>query len=241
MKLSRAWDRLRRYLITGVVVIAPVVVTAYVLVWLFRRLDAFLGGYARELAGAEVPGLGVAALVLILLLVGWVSHRTLGRRALYGWNNVLTRVPVVRRVYGAASQVVQSVLDRDEKLFQACALMEYPSEGSYSLVFVTARAPREMEDHVGTEMVTVFLPTFPNPTTGYLLVVPIGRLTRLEMTVEEGFRMVVSAGAALPEDQGGRRGGLDLDRLLAREGEVDEATPAESSGVSAGGTGEGGP
>lgn len=203
----------RRYLLTGLIVAAPVGVTIFLLAWAFRELDAILGQYLPPLLGVAVPGLGLLVLLIALLLIGWISHRALGRRVLYGWNDLLSRVPVVRKVYGTASQVVQSVLDRDEKLFQACAMMEYPSAGSYALVFITARAPREMEGPVGTEMVTVFLPTFPNPTTGYLMQVPTDGLTPLSMSVEDGFQLVISAGAALPGGQGRRRG-LDLERLF---------------------------
>jgi uncharacterized membrane protein len=207
----------RRYLLTGLIVAAPVGVTIVLLAWAFRELDAILGQYLPPLLGVAVPGLGLVVLLAALLVIGWISHRALGKRVLYGWNDLLSRVPVVRKVYGTASQVIQSVLDRDEKLFQACAMMEYPTSGSYALVFITARAPREMEEPVGKEMLTVFLPTFPNPTTGYLMQVPTDGLTPLPMSVEDGFQLVISAGAALPGGQERRRG-LDLERLFHEDG-----------------------
>lgn len=219
---------LRRYLLTGLIVAAPVGVTVFLLAWAFRELDAILGRYLPSLVGVAVPGLGLLVLLLVLLIIGWVSHRALGRRFLYGWDDLLSRVPVVRKVYGTASQVVQSVLDRDEKLFRACAMMEYPGPGSYGLVFITARAPREMEEGAGEEMVTVFYPTFPNPTTGYLMQVPTDRLTPLRMSVEDGFQLVFSAGAALPDGQERRRG-LDLARLFDQD-----ALPEEEAEVSRG-------
>lgn len=219
--MKGGWSRLRQYFLTGLIVAAPVGVTIFVLVWAFQNLDAILGRYLPPLLGVAVPGLGLVVLAVLLLLVGWISHRALGRRLLFGWNEMLSRVPVVRKVYGTASQVVQSVLDRDEKLFRACAMMEYPTPGSYSLVFITARAPREMEEAAGEEMVTVFLPTFPNPTTGYLMQVPVEGLVPLRMSVEDGFQMVISAGASLPAGQVRRRG-LDLAKLFD-----EDALPAE--------------
>lgn len=227
--MKRSWARLRQYLLTGLIVAAPVGVTAFVLVWAFQNVDAILGRYLPPLLGVAVPGLGLAILAVLLLLIGWVSQRALGRRLLFGWNELLSRVPVVRKVYGTASQVVQSVLDRDEKLFRACAMMEYPSPGSYSLVFVTARAPREMEEAAGEEMVTVFLPTFPNPTTGYLMQVPVDGLVPLRMSVEDGFEMVISAGAALPAGQERRRG-LDLARLFDEDALPVELEPGDGEG-----------
>lgn len=233
--MKRVWVRVRRYLLTGLIVAAPVGLTAFVLVWTFQKLDAILGQYLAPLLGTAVPGLGLVILMLLLLVVGWISHRTLGRRFLYGWNDLLSRVPVVRKVYGTASQVVQSVLDRDEKLFRACAMMEYPSAGSYALVFLTARAPQEMEEQAGTEMVSVFLPTFPNPTTGYLMQVPSERLWPLRMSVEDGFQLVISAGAAVPGGQERRRG-LDLAKLFDEDAFPSEfpSTPVEGSGTEGG-------
>lgn len=229
--MKAALAALRRYLLTGLIVAAPVGVTIFILTWAFGELDAILGQYLPPLLGVAVPGLGLVVLLLVLLIIGWISHRALGRRVLYGWNDLLSRVPVVRKVYGTASQVVQSVLDRDEKLFRACAMMEYPSPGSYGLVFITARAPREMEEPVGKEMVTVFYPTFPNPTTGYLMQVPTDRLTPLRMSVEDGFQLVISAGAALPGGQERRRG-LDLGRLFD-----EDALPEDAAGRGPGETG----
>jgi len=193
-------ERLRRYLVLGLIVIAPLGVTAFVLRWLFERIDVIIGRYLPPIAGTRWPGLGIAALVVLLLIVGWISDRTLGRRVLERWNNMLSRVPLVRRVYGASSRVVQSVLDRDENLFRYCALIEYPEPGSWALAFATARAPAEVERELGSRAVSLFLPTVPNPTSGYLLILPEERVRRLEMSVEDGFRMILSVGAAVPAE-----------------------------------------
>lgn len=212
--MRRYLARLRRHLITGLVVIAPIAVTAYALVLVFNFLDNLLGRYLRPLVGRPLPGLGIVALLLLLLLVGWASRRAAGRR-LVGWgNSILSRFPVTRKIYNASSQIFQSVLDREDKLFQGCALAEYPMPGSWTLVFVTTRAPRQVEERIGEEAVSVFLPTVPNPTTGYLLILPVSRVHMLDMTVEEGLKMVVSAGVAVPGGERARATGLDLARLL---------------------------
>lgn len=207
--------RLRRYLITGLIVIAPVGVTVAVLSWLFQRLDAILGRHLSPLAGREVPGLGLLALLVLLFVVGWASQKALGRKALTVWNSVLARVPLARKIYSSSSQIVQAVLDREEKVFQGVALIEYPMAGSWSLAFVTARAPLEVEGRIGAPAVSVFLPTVPNPTTGYLLILPPERVRLLRMTVEEGLKMVLSAGVAVPEGGVARRGGATVQQLLA--------------------------
>lgn len=191
--------RMRRYLITGLIVIAPIGVTVFVLSWLFQRLDPILGRFLPDIAGRQIPGLGLAALVLILIVVGWFSQRTIGRRALLTWNRLLERVPFARRVHSASAQIFSSVLER-EKLFQHCALIEFPQPGSWALVFETADAPDEIQVSVGEPSVSVFLPTAPNPTSGYLLILPRSRVRRLQMSVEDGLKLVLSAGVARPGD-----------------------------------------
>lgn len=210
--------RLRRHLVTGLIVVAPIAITIYALVLVFNFLDNLLGPHIRTLLGRSLPGLGIVVLVLLLLLVGWISRRAAGRR-MVGWGNeILSRFPVTRKIYNASSQIVQALLDREEKLFQGVALAEYPMVGSWTLVFVTAAAPRQVEDRIGEPAVSVFLPTVPNPTTGYLLVLPASRVRMLDMTVEEGFKMVISAGVAVPGGERVRVSGLDLQRLLRERG-----------------------
>lgn len=210
--------RLRRHLVTGLIVVAPIAVTIYALVLVFNFLDNLLGPHLRSLVGRSLPGLGIVVLLLLLLGVGWASRRAAGRR-LVGWGNeILSRFPVTRKLYNASSQIVQSVLDRDEKLFQGVALAEYPMTGSWTLVFPTSRAPSQVEGKIGERAVSVFLPTVPNPTTGYLLILPASRVQMLDMTVEEGFKMVISAGVAVPGVERVRVTGLDIQRLLRETG-----------------------
>lgn len=190
--------RLRRYVITGLIVIAPIWVTAYVLTWLFQRLDPILGRFIPAIDGRQIPGLGLLALVVILVVVGWVSQRTVGRRLIALWNRLLNRVPLASRVHKATSQIFGAVLERDEKLFQYCALIEFPSPGCFALAFETAIAPDEIVVSIGEPAVSVFLPTSPNPTSGYLLMMPRRRVRRLQMSVEDGLKLVLSAGVARP-------------------------------------------
>lgn len=190
--------RLRRYFVTGLIVIAPVGVTAYVLVWLFQRLDPILGRYLPVLGVRQVPGLGLVALAVIVVFIGWTSQIALGRRLLYWWNSGLARLPFARRIYSTSSQIVQSVLDREEQLFQHCTLIEFPGPGKWALGFETAAPPAEIEEFTGEPSVTVFLPTAPNPTSGYLLVLPRRSVHRLRMSVEDGLKLVLSVGVAIP-------------------------------------------
>lgn len=190
--------RLRRYVITGLIVIAPIGVTVFVLSWLFQRLDPILGRHIPAIVGREIPGLGLLMLLLILVVVGWISQRAVGRRALSVWNRLLDRVPFASRVHSATAQIVGAVLEREEKLFQHCALIEFPQPGSFALAFETAIAPDEIAASIGEPSVSVFLPTSPNPTSGYLLMLPRRQVKRLNMSVEDGLKLVLSAGVARP-------------------------------------------
>ncbi len=191
-------QRLRRYFITGLIVIAPVGVTAYVLVWLFQRLDPILGRYLPAVTGREIPGLGLVALGLIVVSIGWISQIAIGRRLLRWWNGALARLPFARRIYSASAQIFQSVLDREEKLFRHCALIEFPGPGMWALAFETAASPPVLESVVGEPSVNVFLPTAPNPTSGYLLVLPRSSVRRLPLSIEDGLKLVLSVGVSAP-------------------------------------------
>ena len=196
--MKRVLTKLRRYLVTGVIVIVPIGVTLLVLNWVFQRLDPILGQRLPAVWGYRLPGLGLLALLAILVVVGWVSQRAVGRKAVRTWEAVLSRVPVARTIYGGSSQIARAVLDREENLFRACAMVEFPVVGVWALGFETAPVPAEVEEQMGEPGISVFLPTAPNPTSGFLLLVPERRVRRLAMSVEEGVKMVLSAGVAYP-------------------------------------------
>lgn len=188
----------RRRLIAGLIVIAPLGVTAYILWWLFMTVDSLLGRYVYGAIGVTIPGLGLLLLLLLLLGVGWLAERTLGAQMLNWWTGLLDRVPVVSRLYGATRRIVGSVFGSEEKkFFREVVLFEYPSPGQWTLGFVTGQAPRALSDRMADGL-TIFLPTAPNPVTGFLIIVPRERTIRLPVTVEEGFTYILSAGAVPP-------------------------------------------
>lgn len=222
--MARLLGALRRYLVTGLIIVAPIGVTAYVLVWLFRRVDSLLGDYLTALGVGPFPGLGLLALLILLIGAGWMLRWAMGRKLVGWWNRALSRFPLTRTLYNASSQIVQTVLAREEKLFQRCALIEWPVQGAWSLVFVTARSPDAVESVIGGQGVTVFLPNAPNPATGYVMVVSADRLRVLDMSVEDGMKMILSAGAVSPGREERPMGGLDLEKL------VRGAVPPEGTG-----------
>ncbi|MFO7894983.1 MAG: DUF502 domain-containing protein [Longimicrobiales bacterium] len=194
----------RRRLIAGLIVIAPLGVTAYILWWLFTTLDGILGRSLYDIIGFTVPGLGLILLVLLLLGVGWVTEATVGSKLVDWWHAALDRVPVVSRLYSATRRIAGSVFGGEERrFFRSVVLFEYPSPGQWTLGFETGQAPRALDDRV-EDGVTIFLPTAPNPVTGFLIIVPSARIIRLPVTVEEGFTYVFSAGAVPPTGPTGK-------------------------------------
>ncbi len=188
---------LRRYFITGILVLAPVAITFWVIVNVFlaveTRFSGLFAGYERY-----VPGLGFVAGIVIVLGVGWFASNYIGRRFIHWGELLLARIPVVSRIYRAAKQVGDAVLGQQRALFKAVVLVEYPRRELYCMAFITNEDSGPIERLLQQDVVAVFLPTTPNPTSGFLLYVPKRDLTPLDMTVEEAMKLIISAGAVLP-------------------------------------------
>ena len=208
--------RLRRYFLVGIVVVVPLGVTAFILVWAFRVLDGILGGPITRVTGIRAPGLGASLLLALVLLVGWAVHLSIGRRLVQWWNSAFSRFPVAGRIYDAGSQIVQAVLGGGHHVFIRAVLVPYPTPASWAIGLVTDDDPAQFSTLLGEPCVTVFLPTtFSVPPSGYLLVVPVARTRPLEISVEEALKFVVSAGTVQPAEGAALRGrGLDLAKLL---------------------------
>lgn len=189
---------IRRYLLTGVVVIAPVGVTAYVLWWIFARLDRILGRLFQVI-GLRIPGLGLVVLIGLVIAVGWAAQQAVGRELITLGKNWLKKFPLTRTIYSAASQIVEQIVGEDRKFFKSCVLVEYPRANCWAIGFLTSEAAREINETAQEDSLAVFIPTTPNPTSGYLVFLPRKQVVPLKMTVEEGFKLVVSAGAVTPE------------------------------------------
>lgn len=190
---------IRRRLIAGLVVIAPVTITAYVLWWIFQWLDGILGDLIYPAIGIEVPGLGLLLLLLLLLGIGWTAERAVGARVVGWWHGMLERFPLTRRLYSASYRIVRTVFGEDQRFFREVVLVEYPGPGRWSLGFITAEAPDLVRERI-EDAVTVFIPTTPNPTTGFLVMVARREVVVLPFTLEQAFTYILSAGGVAPEN-----------------------------------------
>jgi uncharacterized membrane protein len=190
-------------------------VTAVILVWMFRTIDNILGEPLRAAIGLKIPGLGFVLLVVAVTLVGWAVHLAAGRELLHLWNQALARFPLTGRIYNAISQIVQAIIGERQKLFQRTVLVPYPTDGIWALGFVTNEDAPVMSRIIGEPCVNVFIPTTPNPTSGFMLIVPRDRTKEVDITVEDAMKVIISAGTVSPgETPVLVRRGLDLESLL---------------------------
>lgn len=192
--------KLRNYFITGILVLLPVILTFYVLwlayIFVAGIIERYVGGLLEALTGVGIPGLGVVVSVLGIMLVGILAHNVIGKRLLSLWDALVERIPLVRIVYMTIKQIVTGFTGHDEQSFQRVVLLEYPHKDSYAIGFITGTARGAIESSLEDEALTVFVPTTPNPTSGFLLIVPRREVKVLDMSIEEGIRLVISGGIA---------------------------------------------
>jgi len=229
---------LRNLFITGLLVVVPIGATAFIVYKLFDWTDSYireaLDPHFKVLCefifGHSVPippyGIGLVVTVLVILTAGMLARNLIGRRLLGLLENMVLRVPLVNRIYRAIKQISDAVLQRNKTLFREVVLVEYPRLGMYSLGFVTNQAPRVF-DRLEGDSVCVFISTTPNPTSGVLIIVPRRDLIPLNISVEDGIKMVISGGVVIPEvlSQPGEAIKESMDNLPAptAAGEVDKA------------------
>ena len=198
--------RLRNYFFTGIIVTAPIAITLF-LVWQFIGfVDGTIAGLipARYLPQTylpfAVPGIGLLIAFVFLTLVGALAANFLGRWLVRTGDRIVSRMPVVRSVYGTLKKIFETVLAQSSRSFREVVLVEYPRKGIWAVGFITGTTEGEIQSVTESNMVNVFLPTTPNPTSGFLLFVPHDTVVPLHMTVEEGIKLVISGGIMVPPE-----------------------------------------
>jgi len=198
--LSRFNGRIRAYFIAGILVVGPIVFTLWI-TWTF--VDFIDRAVAKMLPDPldlifQFPGLGLIVAVIVLTLLGWLAASYAGRGLLRLSDMIMVHMPVVSGIYVALKQLFETVLANRSNSFREVVMVEWPSPGMWTVAFVTSRAEGEMADQVGEEMIGVYVPTTPNPTSGYLIYLPRAKVKSLDMSVEEGLKLVVSIGIVVP-------------------------------------------
>ncbi len=190
--------RLRNYFIAGLIVLVPIVATWQLTVWLFNVLDRQLRGLVARAIGHEIPGAGLVLALVIVLFVGLLAANYVGRRVIGFGETIMKRTPIVRSIYVTMKQITDAFVRQEKTAFKQVALIEYPRKGIYCLAFVTSAAPPELAERTASDLVGVFVPTTPNPTSGFLLYLPREEVTVLDLSVEDGLKLVISGGVFVP-------------------------------------------
>jgi len=196
--------RLRGYFFAGVLVTAPLAITVYIAWLLISFVDERVFSVIPPVYNPEtylpfsVPGIGLILMVLVLTLVGALAAGYLGKLVLRLSERLLNRMPVVRNIYGTAKQIVETVVNNKTSAFREVVLVEYPRRDIWTIGFITGHSMEEIAEIGGEPLVNVFVPTTPNPTSGFLLFLPDKDVHRLSMTVEEAVKLVISGGLVTP-------------------------------------------
>ncbi len=200
---------LRRYLIAGLLVWIPLAITFWVLALLVELMDQSLlivpARYRSDaLLGFHLPGLGAVLTILILLATGAVAANFFGKRLLVLWESILGRIPIVRSIYGGVKQISDTLFSPDGKAFRRAVLVRYPHAGAWTVALVTGNPEHEVTDHLGHQQISVFVPTTPNITAGFFLIVPRSDTIELQMSVDQALKYIISMGVAEPPRPGAR-------------------------------------
>jgi len=195
--------RLRRYIVAGILVWLPIGVTIFLVRILIGLLDRTMvlipqRYQPEEYLGFAIPGLGIVLTILLLLITGVLAANIVGRSMVGLWESMLERIPVVRSVYSAAKNFAEIVFSDSSQSFKKVLLIEYPRKGLYSLAFQTSSKLGEVQGRTGESVVCTFVPTTPNPTSGFIIIVPSKDVIELDMDVDEALKMIISLGVVVP-------------------------------------------
>ena len=214
---SRFLRKFRDILIAGLVVTVPIGLTIWIFAWLFTQIDQLLRPLVKLVFGREIVGVGFGVILIIVLIIGAIATNNLGKRIIRWGESLLGKIPITRTIYDGIRQIIQSFSDPGKTGFMQVVMVQYPRKGVYTIGFVT----NEHVDEAGKKLVNVFVPNSPNPMTGFLHIFDDVDVIRTSITIEEGLKMVVSAGRMSPKDVG--------DKMVQAKNDDTEKTKREES------------
>ncbi len=194
---------MRKYFITGLLVLVPLVITLWVLNLIIGTMDRSLfllppGWRPESLFGFYLPGFGTVLTLVIIFVTGLITQNIIGNRVLKLWELLLQRIPVVNSIYSSVKQVSDTLLSSSGNAFRKALLVQYPREGSWTIAFQTGVPGGDVANHLKGDYVSVYVPTTPNPTSGFFLMLPREDVIELEMSVDEALKYIVSMGVVAP-------------------------------------------
>ena len=193
---------IKKYLLAGLLVWAPIGITIWVLHFLVTTLDAtshlLPDAYRPTFRGEMIPGFGIVISFLLLFFTGAIASNVFGKQLGKAWDGMVHRIPVVGGIYKSVKQLTDPVLSENGQAFNKAVLIEFPHPGAHSIAFLTNKVQGELHDKLGEEHVAVYIPTTPNPTGGYMLLLPKSRVQQLDMSVDQALKYIISMGVAAP-------------------------------------------
>ena len=203
--MKRLRTSIKNYFLTGLLVILPVFITAYIIWFLIRAMDVVLKYVpAKYLPDTylpvHIPGIGLILVLIIILAVGVLFRNLVGRKVVHFSENMVDRIPLVRIIYSGVKQLLESFFLQKNDAFKRVALLEYPRRGVYVIGFITGESKGEVQNKTDKNMMNVFVPTTPNPTSGFYILIPEDELIILNMTVEDAFKLIISGGIFSPPE-----------------------------------------
>ncbi|MFL9924832.1 DUF502 domain-containing protein [Herbaspirillum lusitanum] len=195
---------MRKYFITGLLILVPLAITLWVLNLIIGTMDQSLlllpeRWRPEALVGFHIPGLGTILTLLIIFLTGLAARNFIGRQVVSLWEGILTRIPVVKSIYSSVKQVSDTLFSSSGNAFRKAVLIQYPRQGSWTIAFLTGVPGGEVKNHLQGDYISVYVPTTPNPTSGFFLMLPRADSIELDMSVDEALKYIVSMGVVAPE------------------------------------------
>jgi uncharacterized membrane protein len=198
---KRAWS-LRRYLVAGVLVWLPILATLWIISFIVSLMDSILlwlpASYQpKALIGFRLPGFGIVIALVVLLTTGLIVSNLIGKRLVQYWDGVIRRIPLVRSIHGGVKSFAESVFSQSNS-FRKVVMIQYPRAGVWSIGFITSEDVGELRDKTGVAHSCVYIPTTPNPTSGFIVMVPATEVVELQMTVDSAMKMIITCGVVMP-------------------------------------------
>ena len=197
--------KLRKWLFSGLLVLVPLIITLWVLEWVVTTLDRTLQVLPNHwqpdlLLGVHIPGLGVVFALLVLLVIGALASNFVGNRLVSWWHALLHRIPVVRSIYSGVKQVSDTLFSEKGNAFRQALLVQWPREGMWTIAFLTGMPGGDVSNHLRGDYISLYVPTTPNPTGGYFVIVKKSDCIELDMSVDEALTYIISMGVIVPSN-----------------------------------------
>ena len=205
--------KIKTIFLTGIAAIIPVGLTVYILFHMIRMMDNLLKVIPPrfqpdDLLPFHIPGLGVIITIILIFVIGLITKSYIGNKAVMLGEWFVSKIPLVRSIYQATKQLVDAVFSEKSQSFKKVVLIEYPRKGMYAVAFVTGEARGEVQAKTAQKCINVFVPTTPNPTSGFYIMAPEDDVIHMDMTVEDAFKLIISGGIISPQEHMGNKSGL---------------------------------